>query len=156
DYKRAEISLRNTEAERKRVIQLLNYKYAYLKELIGLAPEQPLSLSFDYASMESELLLDTTLTLDYQHRVEYQQLQTQRQLQQLNTQYNKWAFLPRLSAFYNYAWDYRDDRFSDLFNQSFPRSVFGLSLNLPIFQGGKRIHEIRRSQLMEDRLDWDL
>ncbi|WP_353182178.1 TolC family protein [Parapedobacter lycopersici] len=156
DYKRAEISLSNTLAEQKRVVQLLGYKYAYLKELVGLTPEQSLSLSFDYASMESEMLLDTTLTLDYQRRVEYQQLQTQRQLQQLNTQYNKWTFLPRLSAFYNYAWDYRDNQFADLFSRSFPRSVFGLSLNLPIFQGGKRIQEIRKSRLMEDRLDWDI
>src|SRR5690606_32849734 len=114
DYKRAEISLSNTRAEQKRVMQLLNYKYAYLKELIGLTPEQPLSLSFDYESMENEMLLDTTLLIDYDRRVEYQQLQTQRQLQQLNTQYNKWTFLPSLSAFYNYAWDYRDNQFSDL------------------------------------------
>lgn len=156
DYKRAEISLSNTRAEQKRVMQLLNYKYAYLKELIGLTPEQPLSLSFDYESMENEMLLDTTLLVDYNNRVEYQQLQAQRQLQQLNTQYNKWTFLPSLSAFYNYAWDYRNNQFSDLFSQSFPRSVLGLTLNLPIFQGGKRVHEIRRSRLLEDRLEWDL
>lgn len=156
DYKRAEISLSNTKAELKRVIQLLNYKYAYLKELIGLAPEQPLSLTFDYAAMENEMLLDTSMVMNYSDRVEYQQLQTQKQLQELNTAYNKWTFLPNLSAFYNYAWDYRDDQFADLFAQNFPRSVFGLTLHLPIFQGGKRIHEIRRSKLVEERLDWEI
>src|SRR5690606_17227679 len=124
--------------------------------LSSVLPEHPLSLTFDNESIENEMLRDTTLLIDYDRRVEYQQLQTQSQLQQLNTQYNKWTFLPSLSAFYNYAWDYRDDQFSDLFNQNFPRSVFGLTLNLPIFQGGRRIHEIRRSKLLEDRLDWDL
>ena len=156
DYKRAEISLSNTTAEQKRVLKLLDYKYAYLKELIGLTPAQPLSLSFDYESMENEMLLDTTQLLNYEQRVEFQQLQTQRQLQRLNTQYNKWTFLPSLSAFYNYAWDYRNDTFSDMFNPGYPRSVLGLTLSLPIFQGGKRTQEIRRSRLLEDRLEWDI
>jgi Outer membrane protein len=156
DFKRAQITLSNTLAEQKRVNELLTYKYTYLKELIGLPAEQPMELSFDGASMESEMLLDTTLTVDYNQRVEFRQLQAVRQLQQLNTQYNKWTFLPTLSAFYNYAWDFRDDRLSNMFNRDFPRSVFGLTLNIPIFQGGKRIHEIRRSMLEETRIDWDI
>ena len=156
DYKRAEITLGNTKAEQKRVMELLQYKYAYLRELIGLDAAQPLSLSFDNTSVESELLLDTTQAVDYAKRIEYQQLQTLKQLQQVNTQYNKWTFLPSLSAFYNYAWDFRDNRFADLYGRDFPRSVFGLTLNIPIFQGTKRIQEIRKSQLQEARLDWDL
>lgn len=156
DYKRAEITLANTKAEQKRVAEVLNYKYAYLKELIGLGAEQPLSLSFEDTAMENEILLDTTQTVDLPNRVEYRQLQTLKQLQQVNTRYNKWTFLPNLSAFYNYAWDFRDDRFSDLYSREFPRSVFGLTLNVPIFQGTKRIQEIRKSRLQEERIDWDI
>ncbi len=156
DFKRAQIALSNTLAEQKRVSELLTYKYAFLKELIGLSAGQPLDLSFDGASMESELLLDTTGSLNADQRVELRQLQTVRQLQQLNTQYNKWTFLPSLSAFYNYAWDYRSTSLPDLFDENFPRSVLGLTLNIPIFQGGKRIHEIRKSRLQETRIDWDI
>ncbi|MGV3761610.1 TolC family protein [Parapedobacter sp.] len=156
DYKRAEITLANTKAEQKRVAEMLNYKYAYLKELIGLAATQPLSLSFEDHAMEQEILLDTTQTVNLENRVEFLQLQTLKQLQQVNTQYNKWTFLPNLSAFYNYAWDFRDNRFSDLYNPAFPRSVFGLTLNVPIFQGTKRIQEIRKSKLQEARIDWDI
>ncbi|WP_353128732.1 TolC family protein [Parapedobacter pyrenivorans] len=156
DFKRAQITLSNTLADQKRVSELLTYKYAFLKELIGLPAEQTLNLSFDGASMESEMLLDTTSVLDFNQRVEYQQLQTVKQLQQLNTQYNKWTFLPSLSAFYNYAWDFRGPQFSDAFGEAFPRSVLGLTLNIPIFQGGKRTHEIRKSKLQETRIDWDI
>ena len=132
DYKRAEITRANTRAEEKRVAEMLNYKYAYLKELIGLGAEQPLSLSFEGAAMENEILLDTTQIVDLANRIEYRQLQTLKQLQQLNTQYNRWTFLPNLSASYNYAWDFRNDRFSDLYSRNFPRSVFGLTLHMPI------------------------
>ncbi len=156
DYKRAEITLGNTKAEQRRVTEMLNYKYAYLKELIGLAATSPLSLSFENASMVNEMLVDTTQIADYNQRIEYQQLQTFKLIQQVNTQYNKWTFLPNLSAFYNYAWDFRDNQFSDLYNRDFPRSVFGLTLNVPIFQGTKRIQEIRKSKLQEERIDWDI
>lgn len=156
DYKRAEITRANTKAEQKRVAEMLNYKYAYLKELIGLEAEQSLSLSFEDTAMEQEILLDTAQTVNLENRVEFRQLQTLKQLQQVNTQYNKWTFLPNLSAFYNYAWDFRDNHFSDLYNPAFPRSVFGLTLNGPIFQGTKRIQEIRKSKLQEERIDWDI
>lgn len=156
DFKRAEITLGNIRAEQKRVTEILKYKYAYLKELIGLKTNEQLTLSFDNTVMEREMLLDTTQAINVDQRVEFQQLQTVRQLQTLNTQYNKWTFLPRLSAFYNYGWDFRDNRLSGMFTHDFPRSVFGLSLQIPIFQGTKRIQEIRKSQLQEERLDWDI
>lgn len=155
DYKRAQISLSNARVDRARNQEVRKYKYAYLKELIGLDTDEELYLSFDNAAMESEILLDTTTQLQYQNRVEYRQLETARQLQSLNTQYHKWTFLPNVSAFYNYAWDFRHNSFSDLFGQDYPRSVFGLSLSIPIFQGTKRTQEIRRSRLQEERLDWD-
>ncbi|QEH42509.1 TolC family protein [Chitinophaga sp. XS-30] len=156
DFKRAQITLSNSNADLKRTAAILKYKYAYLKEVVGLSPEAPLTLSFDNTSMESEISLDTTVAFDYRNRIEYRQLQTQRQLQGINTQYNKWTYLPSLSAFYNYAWDYRNNSFSKLLDVDYPRSVFGLTLNVPIFQGMKRTQEIRKSQLMEERIDWDL
>lgn len=156
DFKRAQISLSNSQADLKRVEELLVYKYAYLKELIGMRSGQPLTLAYDYQRMEQEVLLDTTEKVNYQNRVEYRQLLTLKRLQEINTQYNKWTFLPNLSASYNYAWDFRHDQFSQLYRQHYPRSVFGLNLNIPIFQATKRLQEIRISRLMEDRLDWDL
>ncbi len=156
DFKRAEITLGNIRADQKRVTEILNYKYAYLKELIGLEAGQQMTLSFDNTRMEQEILLDTTQVVDYDQRVEFRRLQTVRQLQTLNTQYNKWTFLPSLSAFYNYAWDFRDNSFPALFTHNFPRSVFGLSLQIPVFQGTRRLQEIRRSRLLEERIDWDI
>lgn len=156
DFKRAQISLSNSKADLKRVNELLNYKYAYLKELIGLQADQPIQLAFDNQSMENEVLLDTTQRVVYENRVEYQNLLTLKQLQGVNTQYNKWTFLPNISASYNYAWDFRNNQFNGLYQQNYPRSIFGINLSLPIFQGTKRIQEIRKSQLQEERIDWDI
>src|SRR5690606_38151823 len=94
DYKRAQISLSNAPAERKRNEEIRKYKYAYFKELLGFDTSDELQLSFDNAEMESEILLDTSTQLQYENRIEYRQLETVRQLQALNTRYHKWTFLP--------------------------------------------------------------
>lgn len=45
-----------------------------------------------------EMPLDTTQAPDYTNRIEYQQLQTQKRLLTTDLLYNKWSFLPTLSA----------------------------------------------------------
>jgi outer membrane protein TolC len=94
--------------------------------------------------------------LNHQNRIEYRLLQTQRQLQSINTTYNKLAYMPKLSGFVNYSWNYLNDDFGSLYDQSFPGSIVGLRLNIPIFQGTKRTQEIRKSQLLEKRIDLDI
>ncbi|ALL07895.1 hypothetical protein AQ505_21780 [Pedobacter sp. PACM 27299] len=156
DYQRAQISLSNSRADKKRAEELIKYKYAYLKELVGYNSEKEFSLNFDAVKMENQILIDTNQRETYENRVEYRLLQTQKQLQHLNTSYNKWAFLPNISGFINYNWNYLNNNFSNLYDKNYPSSLFGLSLKLPIFQGTKRIQELRKSQLQEQRIDLDL
>lgn len=156
DYQRAQISLSNSQADKKRAEELIKYKYVYLKELIGYGGDQDFSLNFDAVKMENEILIDTNQKETYENRVEYRLLQTQRELQHLNTNYNKWSFLPNISGFINYNWNYLNNNFGDLYDKNYPSSLFGLKLSLPIFQGTKRIQELKKSQLQEQRIDLDL
>ncbi len=156
DFQRAQISLSNSLADKKRTEELVKYKYAYLKELIGYQGKENFTLSFTAADMENDVLIDTTQMLDYQNRVEFRLLETQRQLQSINTSYNKWSYLPTLSGFYNYGFNYQSQQIDNLYDRNFPSSLIGLRLTLPIFQGGRRTHEIKKSQLQEQRVDLDL
>jgi outer membrane protein TolC len=156
DFQRAQISLSNSKADKKRTEELLKYKYAYLKEIIGYGTEKDFSLNLKSDSMEQGILLDTNAKQAYENRVEYRLLQTQKQLQHLNSSYNKWSFLPSISGFINYSSNYLNNDFSNLYDKSFPSSVFGLKLSVPIFQGTKRIQELKKSQLQEKRIDLDL
>jgi len=156
DYKRAQIALANARADEKRTVELRKYKYDYLKQLLALDKTQNLTLSFNNANMESQILLDTTAGVNVTNRIEFQQLQTSKKIQQLNTQYYKWTYLPNVSVFYNYAFNYRNNSFGKLYNDNIPSSVAGLNLSLPIFQGFKRKHQISQSRLLEERIDWDI
>lgn len=156
DFKRAQISLNNAYADLKKTTEVQKYKYDYLKLLIGLELNTDLSISLENKALENEIHLDTTQMLNVESRIEYKQIQTLKELQRANTQYARWNFLPRVSAFANYQMNFRNNSFSKLFNNNYPSSILGLSLNIPIFQGGKRIHDLRKSKLQEERLNWDL
>lgn len=156
DYKRAQISLNNARAELKSTTENRKYKYDYLKMLLAIPTAQTVTLTFANQSMESNILLDTTELLKVANRVEFKQLENLKEIQKLNTQYQKWNFLPTLGAYANYTMSHRNDSFSGLFKDNIPSSSVGLSLNLPIFTGTKRIQEIRKSELQEQRLQLDV
>jgi outer membrane protein len=156
DFQRAQISLGNSKADRKRTEELLKYKYAYLRELIGYSADKDFGLSYETNAMEREMDVDTTQMMTYQNRVEYRLLQTQRELQRINTSYNKLAYMPTLSGFYNYSFNYQNSTIKGLYDTNYPGSVVGLRLTVPIFQGGRRTQEIRKARLQEARVDLDL
>lgn len=156
DYKRALISLNNANAQLKSALEFRKYKYDFLKTLMGLNPTDGLSLSFAGQNMESNVLLDTTELVQIANRVEYRQLKNLQEIQKLNTQYQKWSYLPRLSAFANYGLNYRNNAFADLYGNNYPQSSFGLSLSIPIFTGMKRVQEVKKSELQESRIEMDI
>ena len=146
DYKRATIALNNAQAQKKSGEESLKAKKAYLKDLMGYPTTKILDLNYDTTQMENEVLMDTLQTVDYNDRIEIQQLQTQKKLQEYNLQYYKWSFLPDVSAFGNYNLNFLNNQFSKLYSQSYPNSFIGLTLSLPIFQGGKRLQQIKQAQ----------
>ena len=150
DYKRATIALNNIQAQRTSTAELLKAKYASLKELMGYPADQPLSLHTDSSVLENIAYLDTTQVVNYKDRIEYQQLETQEQLQMANLKYEKWGFIPTLSAFANYNLNYMNDDFGKLYKDNFPNSFAGLQLGFPIFQGGKRKQNIRQANFEID------
>jgi outer membrane protein TolC len=120
-------------------------------------PQQSdLQLRYDSVALANEVLaLDTNQQVNYANRIEYQLLETQKRLLQDNLKYYKWGFLPSLSAFGQYNFNYFDNEFAKLYNNNFPNAYAGLSLSFPIFQGTKRFHQVRMAQLQLQRAELD-
>src|SRR5882757_1611476 len=156
DYKRATISLNNSKAQKRTNEEALKAKYAILKQLMGYTGKDSLHLTYDSAQITSEVFVDTTAPVDYSKRIEYQQLLTQKRLQQADVKYEKWSYLPDLTAGAGYNLNYLNPRFSNLYNNNFPNSFAGLQLSFPIFQGTKRTQNIRIAELQLTRIDWDM
>ncbi len=156
DYKQATIALNNSLASRKQTQEAIKSKFAYLKQIMGFNPDNKLFLSYDSAHYESEAIIDTNQKLDVNNRIEYQLLQTQKSLQNINVSYYKWGFLPSVSATGVYDWNYFSNNFSSLYNNTYPNAYVGLTLSIPIFQGGKRLQNLSKARLQVDRADLDI
>lgn len=155
DYKRATISLNNSIAQRRSSDEILNAKYATLKQLMGYPADEQLNIVTDTSSLERFAMIDTLQTANYRDRIEFQQIETQEKLQMANLKYEKWSFIPTLSAYANYNLNYMNDDFSKLYGNNFPNSFVGLQLGFPIFQGGKRSESIRQAKLQIDLVQLD-
>jgi outer membrane protein TolC len=155
DYKRATIGLNNAQALKKTNEEQRKAKLEYLKTLMGFPDSVDLKIVYDSLQMEKEVYFDTLQTVDVANRIEYRQLQTQRSLLQANLKYNRWSFLPSLSANGAYNLNYQNDTFGKLYDVNYPNSFAALTLNFPIFQGGKRKADIQAAEweLQRNKLD---
>ena len=156
DYQRASITLSNTRSDRRRSQEAIKAKTSFLRELMGLAPDKGLTLAFDRQQMEQSVGADTAQALSYANRMEYRQLETAKALQGLHINYYRYGFLPSVSAFGNYNLVFQNQSFNRLYDQSFPNSLIGLSVGVPLFQGTRRLQQLRRAQLLDRRLDLDV
>lgn len=172
DYKRATITLSNTQAVLKSNQEALKFKTEYLKSLMGYPTGSPLNISYDTLQMENEIQLDTLQSVDYTQRIDYKLLSTQRKLQQANLRYNQWSFLPTVALNGSYNFYYLgltqvtnssgttslapSDKLGDVYKNSYPYSLAQLTVSVPIFQGGKRLANIKQQRWVLERLDWDV
>jgi len=154
DYDEAVISLNNSKFQLKQATENLNPQYATLKQVMGYPPRAQFNVLFDTVQMMNDIAFDTTQELQFEKRIEYKVLQTQKALQLANINYYRKAWLPTVGAFFNYDYEFQSNSFSDLFSRAYPYSYMGLTLNLPIFTGFNRTNNIKRARLQADFLDW--
>jgi outer membrane protein len=123
---------------------------------MGYPSGESLQIEHDTTKLENDISFDTLQTIRFENRIEFQQLQTQQRLLQANLKYNQWSYIPTFSAFGNYNLVFQNDEFSKLYSRTFPNSLIGLQLAVPIFQGGKRHYNIRQAELQLKRSDYEI
>lgn len=156
DYKRATIALNNTKAQRKTADETLKAKYAYLKMQMGFPDSVQLKLDYDSSKLELLAITDTSGNIRVQDRIEYQQLETQKRLQDINYNYYKWQFIPTVQAYGNYNLNYLNNDFGRLYQDNYPNSFAGVRVGIPIFQGFKRVQNMKQAKLQSERVNLDI
>jgi outer membrane protein len=156
DYQRATISLNNAKASLKTAEESLKSRTAILKLYMSYPTDAKLEVVYDSAKMKAEVAsFDTLQEVDVNNRIEYQQLITEKRLEEYNLKYYKWGFLPTVSAFGAYNMNYYNNDFSKLYQENFPNSYAGLSVTIPLFTGTKRIQQVRIAQLQIESLNYN-
>ena len=98
-------------------------------------------------SVKKDLLEMTNFK--YPDRDEIQLLNVVKQLQNLDVKRNKLSYLPTIATYWNYSRNALGQKFN-LFNFEdpwFKTSVWGLNMNVPIFDAGQKAQRIRQAKL---------
>jgi outer membrane protein TolC len=123
---------------------------------MGYPESSNLQLEFDSVKIQNEIYIDTTQQANYNNRIEYRLMQTEKRLLNQNVRYNKLAYFPTISAFGAYNFNYFNNSFSKLYSNNFPTSYAGIQLSVPIFQGFKRSENIKGAELQVQQFDYSM
>lgn len=154
DYDEAAISLNNSRGSLRQAIENVRPQYAQLKQYMGYPANKEFNVSFDTAQMARDIILDTIEQLKYENRIEYKELQAAKEIQRSVIMYNNLSFLPSLNAYYTYNYVFQNNRLPELFEGSYPNSLVGVGLSLPIFTGFSRVEGIHKARLQYQVLNW--
>jgi hypothetical protein len=77
---------------------------------MGYKSSKEFQIELNITIMEKNSFIDTLQTLSFDNWVEYKLVETQKRISEDFLSYNKWSFLPNLSAFGNYNFNYMNDR----------------------------------------------
>ena len=147
DVDRLRVLTNNLETERQNVIRLLDLNTKLLKFQMGMPIEAELKLSdaIERFTLDQEIAVADTAS--YKNRIEYGLVQTQKRLNELDLKRYKSQFLPSFVAFGNFSQSYQSNNFSSLYGTSFPTSLVGLKVSLPIFSSGQRLYRVKMAKL---------
>ncbi|MGC4022822.1 MAG: TolC family protein [Cyclobacteriaceae bacterium] len=168
DVDRVQVSLNNLTTEKSKFERLQSLSIESLKSAMNYPMNQPLEVSGEISSITIDILLDDYLKdWDYKNRPDYQVLEVNRTLQNLNVR-NKYASaLPILSASANLGYSKQSTTFGDLFSSAksfseqygigpaklYPYSSVGLTLSVPIFSGLQKSYQLQQEKLRLQKID---
>jgi len=147
DVDRLTVLNNNLETERGNVIRLLELNVNLLKFQMGMNIQFKLRLKDSIGSLQVDESIAVNDTSTYQNRIEYSLLETQKKLNELDLKRYKSLFLPSLFAFGSTSRSLQSNEFLSLMDRSFPTTVVGFRLSVPLISGGIKTYQVRNAKL---------
>jgi outer membrane protein TolC len=147
DVDRLTVLTNNLETERENVIRLLELNVNMLKFQMGMSVQSKLTLKDSIAGLQVVQTFAVSDTAAYKNRIEYELLETQKKLNELDLKRYKSQFLPSLAAFGSTSQNALSNSFGSLLDRSFPTSLIGFRLSVPIISGGIKMYQVRNAKL---------
>jgi outer membrane protein len=168
DVDRIKVSLNNLITERSKFLRLQEISLELLKFQINYPMNKPLDVVGQLSEEDLAVDIDSYLNdWNYKDRPDYQVLQANKKLQELNIK-NNYAFgMPRLSAYANMGYATQSPTVGGLFKTNtniedngvvgpdkwYPYTSFGVSLIVPIFSGLQRNYKIQQEKLTLQKIE---
>jgi outer membrane protein len=152
DVERLEVQFNNLLAEKTKTEKLIEVSVALLKFQIGYNIADPLTMT-DSLNVSGDFQELSLSKIDVTQRPEYQLLQSQQALFDLDLKRLKWGYLPTLAAYGSYQFNTQRNEFGlgvskgDATKQWYKIALVGLTLNVNIFDGLQRNYKIQQSKI---------
>ncbi|MGD1840183.1 MAG: TolC family protein [Thermonemataceae bacterium] len=158
DVDRLEVSYNNLKLEQDNTQRLYDLSIELLKFQMGMSVKESLAVQGKISDYELMQVSDAEIAPVYENRIEYNLLETNENLLQLDLKNQRTNYLPNLSAFFTFGYNAGTDEFDGLFdfgNNWFQYGVVGLRLNIPFFDGGQREYKIQQTKLEMKKMEID-
>lgn len=155
DKLRSEVQLKNMMPQLVSTKNAIYLASLQLKVLMGVNVNEPIIFEGNLVDFEEnmygEMLTSLSDTLLYENS-DLKQLDIQYLQLEKTKAINRTLFLPTLSLTSNYTWMSMANDFKFKQYKWFPNSTIGLSLSIPIFQGGKNVQKQRQTRIQMENL----
>jgi outer membrane protein TolC len=148
DVERLEVQYNNLIADREKVGKLIGVSEAMLKFQMGYKISDPITVTDSLAVPENNESIMSS-QIDVTKRPEYQALQSQQKLYDMDVKRQKWGYLPTLGAYGSYQYNAQRQQFNftDSKQTWFKIALIGATLNLNIFDGLQRHYRIQQAKI---------
>jgi outer membrane protein TolC len=151
DVQRLDVQSNNLRAERQNVKNLIELSYALLRFQMGLGVNEQITLTEQLRERDlNELrqLIAPDPTFEYSSRIEFSTLESQIKLAKLDIEGVQKGYYPSVAGFINYGYNNGKNKFGEMFTTPwFNSSLLGIQLQIPIFDGGLKKHQIAQKRL---------
>ena len=151
DVTQLEVNRANMQTQLEDADFAIQQQSNQLKSLLNLPVDETLVLTENLIETPS-YPVQNTLTMPA--NIQYRQLQQQQDLKALERKAAQAEYFPTLNAFFNYGYQGQTNefQFSGPGYNDFRTGTWGLSLNVPIFDGLQRHHRIQQRRLEGEQL----
>ncbi len=156
DVDKSNVQLANLETEKINLKLNIDNGYLGLKVLLGMPVRDSLRLT---DTLTDDMVRNAALGDDYKYtdRREFQLMMTSKSLNEFNVKRYKKAYIPTLNLNAVYQQNQYETKLDFTAPMSwFPTSYFGLSVNVPIFDGFYKAANIRQAKLQLQQTENDM
>ncbi|MGH2644645.1 MAG: TolC family protein, partial [Chitinophagaceae bacterium] len=153
DVDRVQVQLNNLQTAKVNLVNMLAVGDQLLKFQMGMPLTELLTPTDTLSTADLVGVLRDSSGFQYDNRIEYSLLQTQKKANEFNLKRYKMGYLPTVSAFMNYGKNAGRNSFNffDAHEPWFSTWIVGLNVNVPIFDGFQRRNQVKEASLAVEK-----
>lgn len=156
DLGQVQVQKTNLETEKLGLERALDVQKNLLKLQMGYPMDDPITLEpIDMDEMEYKVLTEGPKGFDVEAQLPFRLLKNQQGMLGLQVKSAKYELLPVFNLTGNYSMNYMGDHFHGETFHTFPMSMVGVNMRLPIFGGFSKDAKIKKARLELQKAQYD-